>query len=118
MAEFTGEVLTVEAFDLLTVIVMVEQCEPELTVVTFWKVPSFKYAQTGELQQFTWCLQCLLKDVTNRSVLDGRAAVIDRVKNGTLQVTSIGPRSDTWRCPRCSSHLNKVNTEWRNFLTP
>lgn len=114
MPEFTGT-SEIKVFDLLTVIVMIEQCEPDLTVVTYWEgQPQRKREAHAFLKslapaqaptQHTMCMACLLKVVTRFRNADGRADLIAAVKDGTINVQSIAPREDNWRCPRCQSHL-------------
>lgn len=120
MPEFTGET-EVTVFDLLTVMVMVEQCEPDLTVVTYYfghelvahhLRPSWRVAFNSDPSPVrplpikrTTCLACLFKNVSVLNAENGRARVLESIKLGALHITHIGPRSDTWRCPRCQTHL-------------
>lgn len=117
MPEFTGET-EVTVFDLLTVMVMVEQCEPDLTVVTYYfghEVTLFPWGRADRHPlvrtlpiKRTTCLACLFKNVSVLAAENGRARVLESIKLGALNITHIGPRSDTWRCPCCETHLIQV----------
>lgn len=114
MAEFTGS-HEIPAFDIITAIVMIEQCEPELTVVTYWEgspVPKGGYLLSNPWHRLpdppthhTTCLQCLLRSSTRFVAGDGRGELLQQIKQGFIQIESVGPRSDTWLCPRCQAHL-------------
>ena len=118
MSEFTGS-YEIPAFDIITAIVMIEQCEPELTVVTYWEGMPLDHQDNahgvpwnrlfGRLPdpptRHTTCLLCLLRSSTRYVIGDGRGELLDKIKYGAIQIESVGPRSDTWLCPRCQAHL-------------
>lgn len=116
MADFTGET-EVPVFDLLTIIVMIEQCDPDLTMVTYyddglgwvyWSAANRSWdsnrLRPAPMKRKT-CLGCLLKEAANRRSEDGRAAVIEAVKRDALHVASITPRAESEYCSRCQAHL-------------
>ena len=102
MAEFTGST-EIKTFDLLTVIVMIEQCEPELTVVTYYRM--YASRPRGAPSKHVICLACLLKMESLFRAEDGRGAVIESARRGVLHIVEISPRPEGWFCPRCQANL-------------
>ena len=91
----------VRAFDLLTVIVMLEQCEPDLTMVQYM-VPYVDRA-TGAIcasPTTTCCLACLYRR-TRLGRSDARSSIMMQVKAGALQILDIRPRIELDACKTC-----------------
>lgn len=94
-------ILEAKAFDLLTVIVMLEQCEQELTMVQFVAAVEDRRSGMQVLSPIkVSCMQCLLRRFLSLSG-DPRSALMAAVKAGTLQILSIYPRSEVAPCKTC-----------------
>lgn len=99
MADFTAR--DIKAFDLLTVIVMLEQCEPDLTMVQYM-IP-YQDRATGARcasPTTTCCLPCLYRR-TSLGRSDARSDIISQVKRGAMQILDIHPRSELAPCKTC-----------------
>lgn len=116
--------MKVEVFDLLTVTVMVEQCDPDLTRVQFylvsfardWVYEKADVRPAPKLRE--WCLQCVLNEAALMTPFtERRLALLDRVRSGAIQIAGIDLAPDGWLCPRHAHHLNHVvNINWSDDL--
>ena len=117
MAEFTGET-KMRVLDLLSVIVMLDTCDPDYTICTFWKSPR-PFTSRGRTMQpaptkHTWCLKCVILHASRTRVPD-KAALIEAVKAGEVNITALGMRDDVTRCGKCRQ-LGEVNKLWLDEL--
>ena len=106
---------SVRVFDLLTVTVLLEQCPPEAMKVKFWRSvwvheTSWRKGFWRPTTERTWCMPCLLASVASPK-LDGRVALLDEVKRGTVQILDVDLRTPEFRCTKCRAHLVEVNPE-------
>ena len=119
MAEFTGNT-DVKAMDLLTLIVMLDTCDVDQTIVTFWKEGTTftQYDRQRVVRppptQHTWCLACCIK-TASRTRVENKAELIEAVKSGWIQITMVGQRDDINHCKKCRQ-LPKVNKLWLDEL--
>ena len=109
---------TAKAFDLLTVMVMLRECDPDLTMVDF--IERSKYSQkafwTDAPPTFTKhssCLGCLRRKLTWATDHEQCfAAVVNAVRDGRIQILSIHERSELAPCRTCPPlKLTKILTE-------
>ena len=94
----------VEVLDLLTVIVMLEHCDPELTRVRWYTTRwEGKWSDLPILQPMTTCMRCLLLVCSPGANYElGRGVLIDKVKGGLMGVAMIDEPPPLWHCPRCN----------------
>lgn len=118
---FTGET-ELKVFDLLTVTVMVEQCEPSLTMVRY---PVARTQFAGGYKRLvlepeqTCCMACVMNMTELRRTQEPRTALLNAVRLGNTQILNIRLREDGERCRRCQAHLTLVNGQWQSdFLPP
>ena len=103
---------TIKALDALSIVVMIEQCDLDLTAVTVWHThywggQSVDGAHPAPIKA-TMCLRCLLNLAGRNRASDGRADLVQRVKEGSIQVVAIGPRDDVTPCHKCGRHSSRA----------
>lgn len=106
---------TVEGFDLLTVITMVEQCDPDYTIVRWVHGNMVQNAPrhpdtlpvAGEVVET--CLQCAMSGFQRFYKQDPRVALIENAKIGNVVVLGVRMRGDMESCPRCQPGVSSIN---------
>lgn len=118
MSGFTGN-HDIKVFDGLTVMVMLEQCEPSLTMVEFWESSYgvlgsniFDEVIYDDIKHKKLCLACLYLSRSSYHA-DARTRVLEDVKAGTLQIVSVYPKSEMAICPRCQPWAKALSTTSR-----
>lgn len=115
----------VPVLDALSIIVMLEHCDFDWTIATFWHTRYRNAAVYGPWDaqvlpaplKAQWCLHCLLGMVGLSRAADGRADLIDAVKRGDIQIEALALRDDITRCAKCGQLAGKkVNPLWRENL--
>ena len=101
----------IRVLDALSVIVLIEQCDPDWTIVTFWHTRYYGARSSSENYspveyhaapvKATMCLRCVLNTVGVVRSSDGRADLLRMVKAGEIQICAIGERDDVTRCGKC-----------------
>lgn len=110
--------------DALSVLVMLEHCDFDYTICTFWHT---SYWQSGYNAASTygshpapikamWCLQCVLGMVGRTRGSDGRADMVEAVKCGRIQIEALAVRDDITRCEKCNQQAPSVNPLWKENL--
>ena len=103
-----------EGFDILRVMVLLEQCDPDYTMVIFRDLtPRVTFSRgapfnappiPGEVS--CWCLKCVTS-VFHQRWEEPRTGVLNAVKYGHLMILNVRLRSELEGCPRCQPMLNK-----------
>jgi hypothetical protein len=109
---------TVKVFDTLTLIVMLEQCDFDYTMVDFYKRVRGRWGYEDSTAFHSSCLACLLR---RHTVLingdDGRSALLDKVHAGDIQIIRAFLRTELTKCPGCGSkNLPQLNPDWQKFI--
>jgi hypothetical protein len=116
---------SIEGFDLLTVIAMVEACEPDLTMVRYIRVLSQQRAQwrmnnglpVGSSEELVTCLQCAMDSMQRFNKQDPRVALIESARENRIVVLDIRLRHDGEVCRRCQPTLSPMGvTDWTGDL--
>ena len=105
--------------DMLTVLVMLEHCEPTMTRVVFWRTNSAPPAWQAQVPvQLTTCLKCAGVHTGGSWKADWRVNILDALKAGRIWIEEVGPFPDGGECPTCRplSKLPEVNPNWLNKL--
>lgn len=110
---------SIEGFDLLTVIAMVEACEPDLTMVRCIDLRGARlgaFMPSGEQlpavmssadPQVT-CLQCAMGSMQRFYKQDPRVALIESARENRIVVLDIRLRHDGEVCRRCQPTLSPM----------
>lgn len=112
---------SIEGFDMLTVIAMVEACEPDLTMVRWIDLrgsrlgPIFKSGEQlptvmSSAEPQVTCLQCTMGSMQRFYKQDPRVALIESARNNTVVVLDIRLRHDGEVCRRCQPTLSPMGT--------
>lgn len=122
---FTG-VTHVKSLDALSVVVMMETCDHDTTILTVWRAPHLWWLRyrvgnppnqrpmIGTATSHQWCLGCLIRDASRTTVHD-RSAAIGAIKAGGYAIVAAREKSEHVLCTRC--HIaTVVNSKWQTDL--
>ncbi len=104
---------SIEGFDLLTVIAMVEACEPDLTMVRYIRPHGITASLPGSLPvaaggTCVTCLQCAMDSMQRFYKQDPRVALIESARENRIVVLDIRLRHDGEACRRCQPTLSPM----------
>lgn len=110
----------VKALDLLSAIVMLEQCDHETTIVDAWireginNFGALHWSGATKIGFHSLCVRCLVLH-GSRTHIPNRAALLDGIKEGRIQIVGVHARSKDHQCQRCFK-MPEVNQVWVDEL--